>query len=72
MKNVILIVKKILIASFFVTDTWKCPQCTFTNDGYKSKCTACGAYNGMLPYLMIKHAYCTRLLYTNSMLIRND
>ncbi|XP_052678631.1 GTPase IMAP family member 7-like [Crassostrea angulata] len=27
-------------------DTWKCPQCTFMNDGYKSKCTACGAYNG--------------------------
>lgn len=72
MKNVIFIVKKILIAFFLVTDTWKCPQCTFMNDGYKSKCTACGAYNGMLPYSIINHAYCTRLLYTNSMLIRNN
>lgn len=72
MNNVILIVKTILIASFFVTDTWKCPQCTFMNDGYKSKCTACGAYNGMLPNLLIIHAYFTRLSYTNSMLIRNN
>lgn len=31
---------------FLVTDTWKCPQYTFMNDRYKSKCTACGAYNG--------------------------
>lgn len=34
------------IECFFVTDTWKCPKYTIMNDRYKSKCTACGAYNG--------------------------